>query len=258
MDTLTPETLAALLEPFPGEMIEWKPQATTKDKKRALAAAYVDPRRYQERLDTVVPGQWQTRVEFGGAHGAVVKIALTICGVTRENVGEADPNEANTVTTAFAQGFKRCCADFGLGRYLYFLPQKWCEYDDQKKQIAAPPPLPAWALPKDRKNGHAEMKSRTNGKTNGKVNGTANGTGHLNGSAEVEQPSVGVAETTPEQPSAPGDYVIPWGKNQGQRLDELEPRWVEWYAHEMKPTTPERQETQEKALAYLESLVQPA
>lgn len=58
MDTqLTPEIITALVEPFPGQHIEWKPQATTKDKSRALAAAYVDPRRYQERLDKVVPGQ---------------------------------------------------------------------------------------------------------------------------------------------------------------------------------------------------------
>jgi hypothetical protein len=51
----------------------------------------------------------------------------------------------------------------------------------------------------------------------------------------------------------PGGYIIPWGKNQGKRLDELAPRWVEWYTHEMRATTPERKQTQEMARAFLEA-----
>lgn len=232
--SLTPDILAALTVPFPGQHIEWKPQATTNDKKRALAAAYVDPRRYQERLDEVVPGLWHTRIEFGGAQGAVLKVTLTICGVSRENVGEADPVDANTATSAFAQAFKRCCADFGLGRYLYFLPQRWCDYDPQKKQIVSPPPLPAWALPGINGSGHASP-----GKNGARANGKT-------------QPAASRGEEASNPKTSPGLHLVTWGKNKGRQLQSLEPRWIEWYAHEMKATSLEQQETQRHALAILE------
>ncbi len=138
--------LAVLSAPFHPSYIEWKPQVTTKDNKRALAAAYVDPRHYQHRLDQIVPG-WQTEYQFIKPDGSLVKCRLTIHGITREDVGESDAGENNTATSAVAQSFKRTCAAFGLGRYLYFLPQVWCDYDGQAKRITTPPPLPDWALP---------------------------------------------------------------------------------------------------------------
>ncbi|NWG19129.1 MAG: hypothetical protein HXY39_02275 [Chloroflexi bacterium] len=36
------------------------------------------------------------------------------------------------------QAFKRACALFGLGRYLYHLPQVWVEYDDDKRSFVDP------------------------------------------------------------------------------------------------------------------------
>jgi hypothetical protein len=38
-------------------------------------------------------------------------------------------------TSAASQAFKRACAAFGLGRYLYSLPQVWADYDQKSKQI---------------------------------------------------------------------------------------------------------------------------
>jgi hypothetical protein len=38
-------------------------------------------------------------------------------------------------TVAEAQSFKRACAMFGLGRYLYELPSVWTEFDSQRKRI---------------------------------------------------------------------------------------------------------------------------
>jgi hypothetical protein len=138
--------MARLVEPFHPMFVEWKPQAITKDGKRALAAAFVDARHYQHRLDEVAPG-WQTEYEFIKPDGSLVKCRLTVCGVTREDVGESDATEDNTATSAIAQSFKRACAAFGLGRYLYFLPQVWSDYDTQSHKIASPPSLPAWGKP---------------------------------------------------------------------------------------------------------------
>jgi hypothetical protein len=41
---------------------------------------------------------------------------------------------------------------FGIGRYLYRLPQQWCDYDPQKRQFVRPPSLPASVLPRPAEN----------------------------------------------------------------------------------------------------------
>jgi len=140
------QLIADLCDPFHPNLVEWKPQAVSKDGKRALAVPYIDARHYQHRLDQAAPG-WQSEYEFIKPDGSLVKCRLTIAGVTREEVGESDSNDHNTATSAVAQSFKRACTAFGLGRYLYFLQQTWCEYDSQTRRITKPPVLPAWAKP---------------------------------------------------------------------------------------------------------------
>jgi hypothetical protein len=138
--------IAGLCEPFHPMLVEWKPQAMSKDGKRTLAVPYIDARHYQQRLDQVAPG-WQTEYEFIKPDGSLVVCRLTVMGVTREEVGESDPSDDNTATSAVAQSFKRACTAFGVGRYLYFLPQVWCDYDSHSRKIAAAPVLPSWAKP---------------------------------------------------------------------------------------------------------------
>lgn len=117
----------ALSAPFPPEVVELKPGAIAEDKRRALALAYVDARHYQARLDAVVgPDGWQVAYRAWGERAVIC--ALTILGVTREDVGEAEKGDPNQATSAAMQAFKRACAAFGLGRYLYTdLPQLWVE-----------------------------------------------------------------------------------------------------------------------------------
>ncbi len=138
----TQDVAATLAAPFDLMAHSFKPGATTQDKTRALALTYVDPRLYQTRLDQVDPA-WQTRYEvIALADRILVNCKLTVLGVTREDVGEAllsteqrgksVPDE-NAYTSAVAQAFKRACAQFGLGRYLYDVPKTWAEYDEQKR-----------------------------------------------------------------------------------------------------------------------------
>src|SRR6266511_1043850 len=116
---------AALCAPFPPELVELKPGTVAEDKKRALALAYVDARHYQARLDAVVgPDQWHVNYRPWGERAVIC--ALTMLGVTREDVGGAGNGNPNQATSAAMQAFKRACAAFGLGRYLYTdLPQLW-------------------------------------------------------------------------------------------------------------------------------------
>jgi hypothetical protein len=128
---------AALCAPFPPELVELKPGVVAEDKKRALALAYVDARHYQARLDAVVgPDQWHVTYRPWGERAVIC--ALTVLGVTREDVGEADKGDPNQATSAAMQAFKRACAAFGLGRYLYTdLPQLW---------VAAEPRGRSWVI----------------------------------------------------------------------------------------------------------------
>lgn len=135
----TPMTLAEayplLTRPFEIGQVEVKPGAVNGTK--ALALAYVDMRAYQARLDEAVgPANWEVQYRPLGDRAVICK--LTILGVTREDVGEADPEDSNAWTSAVAQSFKRTCASFGLGRYLYQLPRLWAEYDKECKNFKAP------------------------------------------------------------------------------------------------------------------------
>jgi hypothetical protein len=137
LSELTPE----LTLPFPSHQIDLKPGATTRDKDRALALAYADVRVYQERLDQVVgPDAWS--VHFDVRTLGVI-CTLEICGVAKADIGDYPPDlgdrpNENKATTAAAQAFKRACAQFGLGRYLYSLPRLWADYEADQKAFVNP------------------------------------------------------------------------------------------------------------------------
>jgi hypothetical protein len=145
------DAYARLVKPFAARLIELKPGAVTKDRTRALAMPYTDSRVYQHRLDTVVGPEGWSVVYHQGARGLVCE--LTILGVTKSATGDFPlAGDENAMTSAEAQAFKRACAAFGLGRYLYRLPQVWGAYDADKKQFHQPGQIVAQmyeALPKE-------------------------------------------------------------------------------------------------------------
>ncbi len=135
------DLITDLTTPFPSDQIELKPGVLTQSRDRALAMAYADSRVYQDRLDQVVgPADWH--VSFTLTPDGVV-CTLSILGVSKADVGDfpldspEHPNE-NRATSAAAQAFKRACAQFGLGRYLYSLPRTWADYDPDKRAFVHP------------------------------------------------------------------------------------------------------------------------
>lgn len=129
--------LNELSKPFPPTAIIWKPGATTKDGTKCMALAYADLRSYQDRLDEVCGLDWSVAYEPWGESRMICR--LTIGGITRASTGEMSASEAkgdNGGTVAEAQAFKRACAMFGLGRFIYDLPSPWIEFDSQRKRIS--------------------------------------------------------------------------------------------------------------------------
>lgn len=121
--------LAELAKPFHPARITWKPGALSGKRDKALALAYADLRAYQSRLDEVCGIDWSATYTPWGDR---IICHLTIGGITRSSTGEADSaseKNENSGSVAEAMAFKRACAMFGLGRYLYNLPSMWVEYD---------------------------------------------------------------------------------------------------------------------------------
>lgn len=149
---LNADILAQLEVPFDPEVIDWRPGATTRDKDKAMALGYVNARHYMDRLNKVIGGEWSDDYEINTLPDRIfMSCHLTICGVTRTDVGEEllmttkwnyqekhqDIVESeNALTTATAQAFKRACTKFGLGSFFYLLPQWWAEYDDGKRRFS--------------------------------------------------------------------------------------------------------------------------
>jgi len=145
-----------LAEPFPPEVIGWKPSNISGN--RCMALAYIDARDVQDRLDAVVgPENW--RCTFREADDGCVICTLAI-RVWRAEAGAAewieksdvgDPSDqskaGDKLKAAFSDALKRAAVQWGIGRYLYRLDATWADYDPQKKCIVRPPQLPAWALP---------------------------------------------------------------------------------------------------------------
>jgi hypothetical protein len=135
-----------LKQPFDPRLIHWRPGAT-KDNK-GIALAYLNARDVMKRFDDVCGLNWQCRYPFEGC---------CEIGVKAENEWVWRANGAGETNIEgekgqYSDAFKRAAVLFGVGRYLYYLPNIWVELDSRKR-IINPPELPKWALPTGNDNG---------------------------------------------------------------------------------------------------------
>ena len=140
----------ALSAPFDPAELKWKPAVVKGD--RALALVYIDARVVQDRLDAVLgPAGWQDEYEFLADGSVLCKLRLRIGAewITKMDVGgqSEQPDEGDRHKAAVSDALKRAAVKFGIGRYLYRMPQQWCDYDSQKRQFKRTPQVPASAMP---------------------------------------------------------------------------------------------------------------
>lgn len=130
---------AQLAAPFALDDIDFLPKGKVEREGKTLCMAlpYADPRVYQDRLNAIAYGEWSTPapVVIVAGNKLICYVTVILCGVPHTDVGEANNNEENTGTEAFAQAFKRACSQFGLGRYLYNLEKEWVPFNAQRKMI---------------------------------------------------------------------------------------------------------------------------
>jgi len=132
---------SALAAPLPPGVISWRQDGRpiSRDGRHiARFVAYIEANTVRERLDAVVPGEWDLTLELlppvtgldeDANQGACsFKARLQILGVIREDVGTGkDYKQAAT------DAFKRAAVRFGIAHELYSYEQNWVQMDGDGK-----------------------------------------------------------------------------------------------------------------------------
>lgn len=155
----------ALTEPFEPKCVLWRvgrAGLTNDGKPWAMVLAYVDARAIQERLDQVCgPENW--KVEYQPV-GKAFLCGLSIkCGVEWVTKWDgSDETDIEAFKGGISKSLVRAASVWGIGRYLYDLPDGWATFTLETKnaygraEIPAksgkwfgwhPPELPSWARP---------------------------------------------------------------------------------------------------------------
>jgi hypothetical protein len=126
-----------LAEPLPNGVVYWRQdgKVIARDGKYfARFVAYIEANTARERLDAVVPGEWDLTLELlpplpgidDSAEGGSCsfKARLQILGVIREDVGTGRDYKA-----AATDAFKRAAVRFGIAHELYAYEQNWVQVD---------------------------------------------------------------------------------------------------------------------------------
>ncbi len=132
---------AALAAPLPAGVISWRQDGRSIARDGRYVArfvAYIEANTVRERLDSVVPGEWDLTLELlppvagldddANQGPCSFKARLQILGVIREDVGTGkDYKQAAT------DAFKRAAVRFGIGHELYSYEQNWVQMDGDGK-----------------------------------------------------------------------------------------------------------------------------
>lgn len=145
--------LAAFLDPFDKSEIKKKPAMVKGN--RCLVLFYIDARCVLERLDEVVGmANWRDEYTLLPQGSVECRLSVRIAGewITKADVGSESeqPDGGDRMKAAYSDALKRAAVKFGIGRFLYRMPQQWMDYDPVKKRIVddAPAPQPRPTAPK--------------------------------------------------------------------------------------------------------------
>lgn len=152
-----------LSAPLPAGVISWRQDGkpVLRDGRWfARFVCYVEANTVRERLDGVVPGEWDLTLDLlpslpgdDGEPTCSFKARLQILGVIREDVGTGRDYKA-----AATDAFKRVAVRFGIAHELYAYEQNWVQVDSDSK-YAKPLEDPAEAYARRL----ARLESRANG-----------------------------------------------------------------------------------------------
>jgi hypothetical protein len=129
-----------LSAPLPSGVISWRQDGKPVQRDGKYVArfvAYVDANTVRERLDSVVPGEWDLTLDLlptlagqdeNGEQTCSFKARLQILGVIREDVGTG-----RDYKSAATDAFKRAAVRFGIAHELYGFEQNWVQVDGDSR-----------------------------------------------------------------------------------------------------------------------------
>jgi len=115
------------------------------DKLKGIALAYLNARDVMDRLDLIVGcGNWQDRYPYAGC----CELGLRVDDEWLWRADAAGETDVEGIKGQSSDSFKRAAVKFGIGRYLYALPNEWHELTGKPWQpFVKTPKLPQWATP---------------------------------------------------------------------------------------------------------------
>ena len=170
MDSKTQTFSQQLKNPFPKNVLHFRIGATSKQGNKAIPLFYITARDVEKRLDEVCgPDGWSFDLETIKSDNKTVAIKGCL-GVRFPNKGWVYRSDIGEIskTAAYKGGasdsLKRCAVQFGIGRYLYYLENRWVPIDSYKQFTSDPrESLPNWALPSKIKNWEDIAESELDG-----------------------------------------------------------------------------------------------
>jgi len=131
--------MAQLAAPFPPSQVSWRVGATTQDKSKGMALAYIDARDVMDRLDTVCGSGWQSDYIPipGGSYCCKIGILIDGQWVWRANGAGETAMEADK--GGYSDAFKRAGVQWGIGRYLYSIDSPWVQLEGSGKFVKIKP-----------------------------------------------------------------------------------------------------------------------
>jgi hypothetical protein len=135
----TKEIYHELRKPLALQFISWKPNVFNRDRTRAQITFHIDARAVQHKLNeslgidgwnfTFVPGR------DAGIYGRLV-VRINDREVIREDVGyPQNPDKDDRDKDAVSDALKRCAVHFGVGHFLYALPDKWVDWNPEQRGL---------------------------------------------------------------------------------------------------------------------------
>ena len=119
-----------LRQPFAPGVLRWKIQTRVNEQQAdpyATVVVYVDARTVAAHLDDVVPGRWSTVYAAPPVTVGLpaLECRLTVCGVTRSDVGTVEPGSraGSDTKDLYSDALKRAAVQYGVGAFLYRFPQ---------------------------------------------------------------------------------------------------------------------------------------
>ena len=142
-----PIDLNGLKDFFDEDDVDWKPIAVSKKTGKALAAAYVSNRAIMDRLDAVCgPGNWKNEYQPGPGGGVICGLSIRVGQEWVTKWDGAENTDVEAVKGGLSTSMRRAAVQWGIGRYLYRIPNQWVPID-QHGRLSQKPKIPSDFLP---------------------------------------------------------------------------------------------------------------